>query len=335
MSTVGDVTCTGPPIGKTARVLKFSCRLCSPESSTSLQLEAITSRIAHIVKITLLQKSYVLAITHFPYPDIMHLQSAPRSLRRHSFAGASEALMHESELAFKQALKQAFPLITHSGSEHLSHRQQCLVPASYTHIDIVEPRVHKSIPPVRHDSCHQVPDRSLVRKPLPVSTSLQKPELDDVPGVQAPSNPNPSCRERDSPILFSDRTHYISNRDTILYSNIRASTSSTASHLSRDHGSIQKQVKATLHVANVPGPIARNAYCILPSVREFTGAYGEDLSRSLDGDSGLLDKGRETRQLHRNVSAMVVYEAKDKMRKMREQVSQQVSQQVSNLRSLL
>jgi hypothetical protein len=147
--------------------------------------------------------------------------------------------------------------------------------------------------------------------------------MTDVPEVQTPSIPSTPRRERDTLISFSSQTPYIFNRDTLLFSNIRAST---ISNLDRDFGSIQKHAEATLHVANVAGPIAINTYMRSPPIREFTGSYGEDSPHSLDGDSGLLNKGRKTTQLHRDLSAMVVYEAKDRLRKVHEQVSRVVAE---------
>jgi hypothetical protein len=245
-------------------------------------LEAFTSRIAQLAK-----------ITHSSCLTIMQTRIAPHSLPQLIFAATSEAFNSE------------FPLVTHSGSQRLANRQQCYVPAPHKSIDIIKPRVLK---PTRQDSCHQVPD----------SASLPKPGATDVLEAQAPSNLAPTRRARDTLISFHSQTPYTYNRDTIILSNIRAST---VSNLSHDFGSIQKYAKATLHVANVAGPIAVDTYMQPPPVREFTGAYAEDLSRSLVEDSGLLDKGRKTRQLHREMSAMIVYKAKDRLRKVREQVS--------------
>jgi hypothetical protein len=246
----------------------------------------------------------------------MQTQSAPHGLPQRMFAATSEAFDFE------------FPLITHSGSQGLANRQQRYVPASHKSIDIIEPRIRR---PTRQDSCHQPPCRILTRKPVPVLASLPNPSATDVPEAQASSTPSPHRRERDTLLSFSSQTPYVFNRDTLLLSKIRAST---ISNLDRDFGSIQKHAKATLHVANVAGPIAINTYMRSPSIREFTGAYGEDSPHSLDGDSGLLDKGRKTTQLHRDVSAMVLYEAKDKLRKIREQVSRVVVE-CSDARAML
>jgi hypothetical protein len=280
-----------------ARTHKLSCLFYSCEASTSLQLEAITLGITHLHSIIYSSPS-----------NIMQTQRATYSL-------------HQRHAAVSTSPKHASSLITHSGSRRLARREQYFVPASYKRIDIIEPQLHKPKPSTRQDSCYQVPDHRLVRKPVPNAASRQKHDQDDVSSLHAPGAPSSSMsaqRKRDTVIPYEDQAPYIFDRGTIIAASNRASS---MSNIERDYGAIQMRTKATLHVANVAGRIAIDTYMQPPPRRVFKGVYGEDLSRSLDGDHGMLDRGRTTRQLRRDISALIVHEARDKIRKLRGQGS--------------